>query len=300
MKFKLILLFCLLGFAEASYCQKISVIQLHKGIYPIVSYNPAIQDAIVGRMDSAEKSSWHNSFFAGDYADSITKFRIVVFPPGNEVGDNTYIFNLAPYKCDTVYVGDPSISGAEISYPTVIAGMGKRKFKITILPGNKAMQVIDVSTEYVTPDIKLPEDKLPDMNFTLIDGGTKSLTSFERQRKLIYLYFWTSPDCKDCLVPMDKLKDIYSAYKNKLSIISLFDPDNWTHKQIDTDMVKKVITDKQLQFTEGYSDISLLKELLIMNMGGQYGMLFDENGNVLKRFIMPEDLEVFLKKKYGN
>ena len=58
----------------------------------------------------------------------------------------------------------------------------------------------------------------------------------------------------------DTLKEAYNTYKNKVSVISLFD-ESFSEK-IDTVSIKKKIADYQIGWEQGFCDIGLADELM--------------------------------------
>lgn len=277
-----------------SYSQKVTTILLNKKIYALESYNPMVEKFIKSAEDSSQNKN--DKYLAGDYSDSLTQFRLVVERPGKGASylERNYTFYVSSYKCDTVYVG---LSDASTNITnTPIIGVGKRKFKITLVQNGSTVQVEDVSNSYLTPDAKLFENKLPNDKFQLLSGGTQSLLSFEHQHKLIYAFFWVDSKYTPLLNNLDTLKEVYNDYKDKVNIISLLFPG--TANAFDTNETKKVITERHQDWIQGYCDVQISIDLLVN--GSWSGMLFDENGNVIKMFILPGELKAYLKKKYGQ
>ena len=141
--------FCLFVHIGSLYAQKVTTITLDKKIYPLSSYDLAFDRSVGAMLDSVKRKAYINSFSAGDYADSISKFRLVAWKTNDENG--TYAFIVAPYKCDSVYA-NISISYIETTnYSNIIVGVGKRKFKAFFHSRNNTISLTDISDRYCNP-----------------------------------------------------------------------------------------------------------------------------------------------------
>lgn len=258
----------------------------------VLDFNPQIEKFY--SEDTALQKRLDKGLLAGDYSDSNTKFRLVVSPPTENY--DKYTFYVMPYGFDSLYGAGRSISMISVSYGSIIVGVGKRKFQASLQAGNKTMKIEDITErDPVLPDIMLFENKLPNIKFPLLYGGSKSLISFEHQHKFIYLYFWGDDQfCPHCQNEFDTLNDVYNTYKNIVSIVSFYNPEDY-EKKFDTVTVKKVISDRHLEWMQGICTLELANNLFMNNF--HQGILFDEDGNVIKMFILPKELGAYLKRK---
>lgn len=291
-----LMLFSLIAFNIYTSSQKVTIISLDEKVYPLESYNPLFQRFI--ESDSLAFLAIRKRLLAGDYSDSITKFRLVVcLPKAESLGtDRMYSFYICPYKCDTVYAGYPSIASTDVPYTTITVGDGRKKYKVTLLTMSKTVQVTDISDKNISPDIRLFENKLPPKKFQLVNGDTLSLSHFEHQHKLIYLFFG-SPTDNSATKMLDTLGEVYAKYKNNVNIVSLL-PLGYSGMYADTDQIKKNSIDKKVSWIQGYLSLEIAAELFVN--GGNYGMLFNEYGDVLKMCMFPATLKTYLKEKYDH
>jgi len=287
--FKWLILFILVY--SNSYSQKSAIIMLDKKVFPLEAYSPLYQQGM--QADSASYSKLCNRLRTGDYSDSITQFRITVESPAKE-GSNVYTFHISPYESDTVYVGWVSSSSTSVSGNTPVIAAGKRKFRIELVQNGKAAKITEVSNKYLVPDASLYDKKLPDKEFLLLYGGTAQLGSFEHQHKYIYIFIGGLPN-KPSLQMLDTLGEVYSMYKNNVTLIDLLSsgaPELWP---IDTDAMKKAIAERKEEWVQGFLTMDIAAGLFIN--GGDYGVLFDEDGNMIKLCMTPTELKAYLKRQ---
>lgn len=311
-----LIVFVVLIWTTNLYSQKVSTIMLDKKVHEFFDYNPEANSLIISGL----KKSSTMLFLAGDYSDSVTKFRIVVIhfddshSDKTPTGEKAYSFYVVPYQCDSVYLGYPSISASDatadakhLNIDSCIVGIGKRKFKVNIVQDGKAIQVTALSDKNIKPDIKLFENKLPDVKYTLFDGRTESLTALKHQRKFIYLFFWnfcTPEDSiqglyhlgQESLNSLDTLKKIYDNYKKDVIIVALgstMRPYSDKGDIFDTNALKTTIVNHKLEYPCGFDNYEIDAELFISGMSGR---LFDEDRNLVKMNTLPSDLRNFLGK----
>ncbi len=287
------------------HAQKVTLLQLHadKNIYPLSSYNPVLQDMYFESSSEEFQTQERERYSVGDYSDSNVSFRLILeHSVDEENGKESYMLHLEPYKCDTVYVG-PSSSSAYFDKSSLIVSVVNQKFMVSVLPDKKTLKVTDVSVagKHLPVDLTLFDHKIPEDRFPLLSGGSQSLSSFEHQHKLIYIHIWGSPDNADNSVDnIDTLKSVYESYKNSVIFVSLFHYVSFEHRptRADTLMVRKIISNKKIEWTQGYCDDKLAAKFFVN--GINYGLLYDEDGNVIKMILLPKDLRAYLRKKIGQ
>ncbi len=286
------------------YAQKATLIQLHtnKNTYPMMSYNPDLQNMFFENSTAKFQAEERERYWVGDYSDSNISFRLILERDmGENIKEEDYLHVVA-YRCDTVYVG-PSSSSAYFDKSSLIVSVVNQKFMVSVLPDKKTLRVTDVSVagKHLPADLTLFDHKIPEDRFPLLSGGSQSLSSFEHQHKLIYIHIWGSPDNVDNSVDnIDTLKSVYESYKNSAIFVSLFHYFSFEHKptRADTLAVRKIVSNKKLEWTQGYCDDKLAAKFFVN--GINYGLLYDEEGNVVKMFLMPKDLRAYLRKKIGQ
>ncbi|MCB0652934.1 MAG: TlpA family protein disulfide reductase [Saprospiraceae bacterium] len=200
----------------------------------------------------------------------------------NEVGiDHLFI---APEGIQEVYIHDiTSISVAVIQDVNYFEANGDL-FKISkIDPKATFINLVNIDDrEDVVPSMKLI-DKLPNIEFSLLDGSIANFKDYQGAGKLVYVDFW-GLWCEPCLKAMEDLKKIAATNRN-ITIISLNSGD-------DIAEIKKYISKKNINWINGISTKSVQRHF--HQNGFPYGALFDIDGKIIKMGLDPIELNKYL------
>lgn len=130
-------------------------------------------------------------------------------------------------------------------------------------------------------------DKLPDASFERVDGSIDNFKNYSESNKYVYVEFWGTW-CKGCIQVLPKIKAIYDKHKDKLIVIYL----NGGETKNSTDVTAIIKKYSLESWIHGYATENIEKEFL--QNGYPYGVLFDNNGNIIDFAVDPSTLEIFL------
>lgn len=271
-------------------------LQIQRQVIPIHSYNKEktkYLDSIWKTMPVVE-----TSYLAGDYSDGTAQFSIVTVTThhGNDAFVTLY---LVPYRSDSVYLSQ-GINETFVNHDSaVVLSVGNSEYSVTVHSGGTVAELQKLNY-YKKPDAELKDqNRLPDVSFPLVYGGKSLFSNYEHKYPYIYVEFWGTW-CAPCLQIMPLLKDIYSKYKGKICMISLaYSGLGSSNKAMDVNDIKKVVDLHQVEWMQGIADKNL-RRLFYENETAPYGILYDSDGNVIKREISPQELSKFLEVKYGK
>jgi len=237
-----------------------------------------------------------SQYIAGDYKDDNTQFTVGIDDGHN--GKSMNSLYIIPYKSDSVYVGGGigiNQTGITNNVP-IILKVGEKEFSAKVDLENYIVAITEL-TKYLEPDVELVNDDLPNVPFSLLYGGGKnSFTYYEHKCPYIYVEFWGTW-CRGCYQAMDDLKELYSKYPDKLAMISIaFNEPAGSTQTIDTNDIRKVVEQYQLKWTQGIAD-KRIRRLFYLNYA-PCGILYSNDGTVIKREIGAKELMQFLDEKY--
>lgn len=127
--------------------------------------------------------------------------------------------------------------------------------------------------------------KIPDSNFLCSDSISYTLNSKSTIGKYFFVYIWITR-CTSCLQDLSNIDNIMSRYKNKLASVCLLDKSNFLE-------LNKTINNLKLKSPQGLTNKNLNNELHLN--GYPFGILFDVNGNLIKKIGKTQELIDFLE-----
>lgn len=184
----------------------------------------------------------------------------------------------------------PSIQASEIA-PVTYVSVENLTFKVENIDPQGKFIILSVcdycnGSKDIKPTIKLFTG-LPNISFENVTGATTDLSSFLGKGRYIYIEFWATW-CHPCVESIPELKELYAKYKNQTFFISL------NYKDTDKAEIKQFVSKNDMSWVNGFSTRQISAELL--QNGFPYGILFDENGQVLQIDLHPSDLKSILSK----
>jgi len=300
---KVILIFCFSLFALFVGAQDSRDVYFKRTAYPIYSWTKKYQQPFEHDTIPGEHGKYRQidnyKIIAADYSDNDTKFAIAInvlqkFPgeggmmyapyatdPGN------YQFYVAPYLADSIYVMPCNPRNAQITplQPFIIAA-GDKEFKCTLSKDLKSVSISPLNDKWINPKFKLYNNLLPIDTFQAIGKNKHTFQEFENKNKYIYVlalefdYYTKKPEIDGNL-----LKDVNEKFKDRLTTI-IFVPDS--------------IEWKNSEIGKGYEGIV---STLMYFPGCDFefnfspnGVLFNGDGTIANKGILPSDLKEFLEK----
>lgn len=267
------------------YSQKMDTVFMNKVLQPKFSFDKNMDEQLKNTLNGINFPELN----AGDYIDGDTKFTVAIatniFTNG-EVKQGYYEFFIAPYRADSIYIGRGVHETAIRVETPIVAQVGDNEYRMEISKYGKYILISKIDGKYINPDVKLFTNLLPDLSFSLIDGGESSFSHYEHRNKYIYIEFWGTW-CGGCMQSLKTLKEINELYHDRLIIISL------DYMDTDNESVKKVVQENNLDWIQGITDESINRELL--QNGVPYGILCDSEGNIIRRELLPAKLKHVLQ-----
>ncbi|MFZ5999486.1 MAG: TlpA family protein disulfide reductase [Bacteroidota bacterium] len=202
----------------------------------------------------------------------------------NEVGEDVLLVGESGVDSMDITAG---ISSAQLQNDNYIQA-GSSFFKVSFIDPQGQFLVLEKSRSTVQPTVRLFE-RIPDENFQLVSGGRANLRDYARKGKYVYVDIWGTW-CAPCVAAIPKLRDIYSKYASKLTIIAL------NYRDGNKSKVAEFIKENGMEeWTNGYST-SIINSEILQN-GFPYGVLFDKEGKVIKMDIDVNELDRILSER---
>ncbi len=305
---KLIFIVCLILCDFADNAQNSSVIDLKRSVFPIYSYTKIYQHPFehdsIPYKNGAYRQIDNYKVIAGDYSDSKAKFTIALnsmqcsqvkhgmFHSPFESDSGFYQVYIAPYKADSVYIVPCNPKDAEVKplKPFIVA-IGKQEYNCILSQDIKKIFVLPLTDGWVTPKFKLYNDSLPNDTFQALGGKQTAFKEFENKGKYIYIMTW-SPDLMTGRpgTELNFLRDASEKFKDKLTaIIFVPDGDEWQKLEIAKEGTGWYVS--TLMFFPGCD--------FQFNFSPN-GVLFNSDGTIANRGILPSELKGFLNKLIKN
>lgn len=290
MKYKYLLTFTFSILTILGYSQKEDTVFINRVVHPKLRFNKM--------MENVMKDMGHEKDYpllkAGDYMDGDPRFSIAICPitmkDESKVAEVSYSLFIAPYNADSIFVG-PGIHQTYLKVETSITIEAEGiEYTATVSKNGKFVLLSKITGKHINPDVKLYNNQLPDLNFSLVDGGKSLFSSYEHKNKYIYVEFWET-SCGGCLSTFKDLTEVYKLYNDKIFIISM---DDYVDA-VDMERVKKVIQEYNMEWIQGISDESISREFL--QNGFPFGVLFDSEGNIINRELLPAKLRSVLENE---
>jgi thiol-disulfide isomerase/thioredoxin len=222
-------------------------------------------------------------FLAGNYVSEESQFKIVIQLEKKQSKLEPIYFFVNSIENDSVIVGQ-----------NITCGLYE-KVKI-IEAQNCQFRIVKVSDdfEYVIleecrlqePDIKLYNNKIPEIEIEGVFEKSINLSSLKNKGKLIYVEFW-GLWCQGCLNQMPELKSIYDNNSDNLEVVLL----NYRNNKED---IVNYLTDIEFNCHNGITTDSI-NRLFFVN-GYPFGVLFSEKGELIKLACSLEELKNTLNK----
>lgn len=280
-----ILLYLSLFTLHYSLCtaQQVSRVALTRNCGPIFSYTKSWQenyeyDGYVSPGGQVHKLVDMYNILGGDFKDKFCQFTIAANTKISFRGG--YEIYLAPSKADSVYVKPVGNISVTPKVPFYIEACG-HEYEATFDMEDMLITVKPYYGKYVDTYILLYNNRLPDSSFTLENGKQAFFSKYEHKHR--YIYVMTCDTQKLSLRELDTLKKVTIKYGELLTSVLIPAPDDSFIKPI-----------KMKEWVIAEYDGFPLRELQINFFPN--GALFDEDGNIVNKGILPSDLGNYLEK----
>jgi thiol-disulfide isomerase/thioredoxin len=227
---------------------------------------------------------------AGDVERKRNKFSITVYDANadgifNQPGVDKLFLGGVGDEYAVLSFTEKDALNAAFQKEQMIIETGKQKFKVTHID-KQGTSVTLVPYQGAAPIALKQFVDIPDLKVKLASGDSLLLTSLEHQKKYIYLHVWWE-SCPPCIRDIPVLDSIGEKYKSKLIIAGLLDRSNL----IDLNELIKRYSIKNLQaLSTSEVNVNLAQN------GYPYGVLFSENGELIKADVDKKQLLEFLEK----
>lgn len=128
--------------------------------------------------------------------------------------------------------------------------------------------------------------RLPDLNYENSSGISRPLSANLERQKFLFVYFWNA-QCINCPQYVDELKKIYSGNSTKLNILAL----NWENSRKE---IEDYMRNNGLSWEHGF--VSPEVSIKLNQNTVPYGILFNDDGVILKTVVNTNDLKEFLQR----
>lgn len=171
-----------------------------------------------------------------------------------------------------------------------------KRFKINKIDSLGEYIIIEEIKPSTDENVVKLVNKIPDIEFKMLDGTCKNFKDFVDGENYIFVEFW-GLWCEACIKAVPKYSEVYEKHKNKLKIIYLNSPADKRLKGLNISenliSIKTFIEKHDLSdWIHGISSEEIEKEFLLN--GYPYGVLFDKKGNVIKFRCKYTDLDNLL------
>ncbi len=242
-----------------------------------------------------QKGEYPDKLKAGDAEIEGVKFMLALQDVSRNgiYNEKNYGANLSlgEYGADSIIANIHSlpnvVSFTEIPDRNIIIQVEDKFFEVLEVDSKGEYIIIKTlpATSGLKPDIRKLEVLFVPTEFELLDRQIANLFDYKNKGKYLYIEFW-GLWCAPCVEATDSLKQVYELYNDRLEIIALNERD-------DHDKVRQYILDKEIKWVNGLSNKEISTNLL--QNGYPYGILFDENGNLIKQFLHPVSLRKYLE-----
>ena len=222
--------------------------------------------------------------FAADYKDNKISFTLCL----NRIslkGDGKHEIYVSHYRADSVYINYCETWFQTEPEQKFIIGIGPNRYSAVIDSSLKSVRIWEEVNSQVKPTVQSYNDHLPSGIFKQLNGSFSAYSFFEHQDKLLYVILL--PPAADTLADKELavLNTLSDTYKDQFtSFILIGDSTFWAsnHRTIKSNWVlmpfyQAPLDDFQFNYTPS-------------------GALFDSDGKIINRGLLPSDLEAYLKK----
>ena len=206
--------------------------------------------------------------------------------------NNNGVFN--EKNIDRIIISDkkeiPYFEALETASSTLISDsvfilLGKKSFKVIyIAPQGNLIYLDSINKIHSNDYLKLFE-KIPDNVYLTSDSTSVRLNETAKTGNYFFVNLWI-PRCVECVQDLVRIDSVSIAFKNKLSTLSLLNSVNLVE-------LKKTMANLKLTSPQGLSSIKMNSELHLS--GYPFGLLFNKNGDVIKRIHKVNELILYLK-----
>jgi thiol-disulfide isomerase/thioredoxin len=263
---------------------------LYFGLYVNSAFGHSDTDTVWMNLKAYSKQLTYYShdysndiFLAGNYVSEQSQFKIVIQLEKKQSKIEPIYFFVNSIENDSVIVG-----------LNITCGLYK-KVKI-IEAQNCQFRIVKVSDDFdyvileecrlQVPDIKLYNNRIPEIEIEGVFEKSINLSSLTNKGKLIYVEFW-GLWCQGCLNQMPELKSIYDINSDNLEVVLL----NYRNNKED---IVNYLTDIEFNCHNGITT-DYINRLFFVN-GYPFGVLFSEKGELIKLACSLEDLKYILNK----
>lgn len=127
-------------------------------------------------------------------------------------------------------------------------------------------------------------NKLPNINFKLINDSVVNFRDFIDGEKYIYVEFWGSW-CKGCLQVLPRIKEVFNSHSDDVIVIYLNSRDAESE-------VREFVKENNLNWVNGFATEIIEKEFL--QNGYPFGVLFNNRGEAIKFRCRSVEFEEFM------
>jgi len=251
----ILIIFLNLLFNYISIAQKTEIIHFNEKLKPWIQQNAS------------------KNIKGAKYISKQSKFTIVLYDLNNNGIYNEIGKDMVFVVSDTAkgLIPIPSNSATLLSKNSHLIVKADKYMYSVHLNGDTTATIKRCMDSGIKPDIIL-FDELPEMNFSLLDGGKSSFVQYEHHHKYLYVEFWGTW-CAGCMETLDSLNNIVLKHSNNLTVIGMdyLDPG--------INYVKKVIKEHKLSWIEGISNDSINSAFHVF--GYPYGVLFAPDGTLI-------------------
>lgn len=234
---------------------------------------------------------------SGIYKGGNISFRITLYDNnGNGVFSelkSDYIILSMPFEKELRFQDGVSFKKLEQAF---YIEAEDKQFKINKIDSLGEYIIIEEIKSSTDENVVKLVNKIPDIEFKMLDGTYKNFKDFVDGENYIFVEFW-GLWCEGCIKAVPKYSEVYEKHKDKLKIIYLNSPAGKRLKGLDLSenliSIKTFIEKHDLSdWIHGISSEEIEKEFLLN--GYPYGVLFDKKGNVIKFKCTPKELEKFM------